>query len=607
MSLADRFRKFFVTHPYVQPAPAGPQDPGYRKTFFGPFVGPGAPITPIVGEGPPRYFDYVSGVNSNVVPRTEYSSILPDFGQLWMAYLLMPVMRVCVTFRTQQILSLGWKLKARKGSGFRVGRDGDSIGARAIHAIVDEPDPQNGYNFEQWLRSILEEIYVTDACTIFPVRNRLKRVVAFNQIDGQTIKPLIDYERGGIPVPPNPAFLQYIKGTAFRAFTSEDLVYKPFRPRSWCIYGQSRVENIMLTAALYQLHENWTADYFTQGNIPECVYIIDPAVEQQEWTPEKLKEWQEILDKMYGTNVARRRIHVAPPFVKDVKPLKAFSFERNLPDWLVRLLCIEFGVPSYLFTSETNRATAKEMNDTLYEAPLRGDLLMVKRLWDKLIGIANAPELEFDWAKEQDYRKSNVDGLALLTNPSSGSPVMRIPEARMWLGLEEGEGETQNDQPADDGGQADPGRAGGDQPPDAAPDGGGGAGGQGAGAADDRPHARAAQPPASRSSAVAPAKEEAASEPLHVYTDRPAAAVPGATPDKEDPDAYHVHAAARTTPAVGGRRGRRFIGRGAGDKARLATGLANTVLKRLRQQQAQIQREALERAKARAKKVKGVV
>ncbi len=184
MSLSDRLRKFFVTHPADRLMPRQPDQPGAQPTWYGPFVGPGTPITPVMGDRavPPRYFDYISGVNANVVPRTEYQ-LLPNFFQLWTAYETMPIMKVMTTFRTQEILSLDWKLKVRSGSGTR-----GSMGVDQARKLLERPDPQMGYGFEQWMRSVLEEIYVTDALTIEPIRNKLRRVVGFAQIDGQTIK-----------------------------------------------------------------------------------------------------------------------------------------------------------------------------------------------------------------------------------------------------------------------------------------------------------------------------------------------------------------------------------------------------------------------------------
>ena len=399
------------------------------------------------------------------------------------------------------------------------------------------------------------------------------------QVDGQTIKPLLDYAKGGIPAPPMPAYIQYIKGSAFKAFRSDQILYRPFRPRSWCIYGQSRVENILSTVALYQMHENWASDYFTQGNIPEVLYLLDSTT-TKEWTPAKLKEWQEALDKIHGDNVSRRRVHIAPPMVKDAKVLKDFKFDRSLPDWLVRLVCIEFGVPSYLFTSETNRSTAKEMNEALYDTPLRMDLMSMKRLYDEIIATCGMPEMEFEWSKEYDYDMESVAGIVALTTPSpvDGKRVMEIPEGRAQIGLDADAGADQEsavgqDEPeggdgADTGSTSQPGSA----------------------------TAPSAAPTSSSGSAAAPQKS-AGSGGARILT----------MPQAAQPEAGRVvstiTAKSKTAPQINGKRGKRFAGRGAADRARLASGFAPVILKRLRQQQAEIVKKAVERARSRGKKV----
>ncbi len=428
MSLSDRFRKFFATHPGPRAVPT--INPA---TFDGPFISPGTPVTSEFAAVEPRYFDYISGVNANIQPRTEYSDLIPTFRQLWLTYLNCDVLRVATTHRTQAILSLSWNLKTKKGSGSRSER-----GLEEVRRLLDRPDPQNGYNFEGWLRSCCEESYVTDALTIYPVRNRLKRVVALMQIDGQTIKPLIDYARGGIPAPPDAAFIQYIKGVPYTAFTSEQIVYSPFRPRVWCIYGQSRVENVLATMQEYLLHDSWVSDYFQQGNIPEAALLTDPV--QSDLADEgKFIEWQKLMDEQAGMNVTRRRVHLMPNFVKSLQMLKSFSFDKELPSWLVRILCVEYGMPSYMFVSETNKATAKEINKTLYEAPHRQELMSLKRWIENLLSVSGYPETEFNWSKDLDYSEEAVKGLVMLTTAPPGSaekPILSRSEAREYFGLD---------------------------------------------------------------------------------------------------------------------------------------------------------------------------
>jgi hypothetical protein len=460
-----------------------------------------------------------------------------------------PVLRVATTHRTQAILSLSWSVKTRKGSGSRANSH-----VEEFRRLLDRPDPQNGYNFEGWLRSVLEEVYVTDALTIYPVRNRVGRVVAFMQVDGQTIKPLIDYARGGIPAPPAAAYVQYIKGTSYTAFTSEQLLYRPFRPRVWCVYGQSRVENVLSNVLLYQLHENWVGDYFQQGNIPEAALILDPAQTDLN-NADKFDKWQKLLDLQSGQNVGRRRLHMMPGFVKAVQQLKAFTFDENLPSWLVRILCVEYGMPSYVFVSETNRATAKEVNKTLSETPHRAELMSIKRLFDELASFSGYPELEFNWSKDMDYSEESVKGIIALSTPfPDGTPgIMNRDEARAYLGLEP------DDEGAGDLSDTD----------------------------DDTVQASEGNPA--------------------VESDTGDEADTDQKPDDEsDQKILRFDAkSAAPAPRAAGKTGRKFQKPGAGEKARIASGMAGTIFKRLRRNQSEIMKAAVERAKHRQKKVKG--
>lgn len=434
-----------------------------------------------------------------------------------------------MTHRTQSILSLSWNITVRNGSGFRA-----NSRAEDFRRLMDRPDPQNSYSFEGWARSCLQEIYVTDALTIYPVKNKLGRVIAFMQVDGQTIKPLIDYARGGIPTPPDAAFIQYIKGSPYTAFTSEQLFYRPFRPRPWCIYGESRVENILNTALLYNLHDQWVGDYFMQGNIPEAAALIDPT--NSDLTDEAtFAAWQTAMDQMSGKNVTRRRIHLMPNFVKTLTMLKEFSFNKELPTWLSRILTVEWGMPASIFASETNRATAKEVNKTLYEPQHRADLLGFKRFVDELATIAGYPELEFNWSKDLDYSEESVKGLILLcTPPADGmAPIMTTEEARQYLGLATENTVTEGN-PATD--------------------------------------------------------EEADDE---------------QTDDTSEAATQKVLSFKSASPTVGGVPVRPFEPPAAQVKAQISAGLAGTILKRMRQNQSAIMKNALERAKARQKKVKG--
>lgn len=531
MSLADTFRKMMAAHPLPHKAPA--IDPA-SGTWQGAFGGPGVPMVPLYGDHPARRQDYQFSVNVNVTPRSEYNGWIPSFDQLRLFYSMSSILKVAVTFRKQQILSNSWNVTTREGAGLRAG------GAERAKKLLTKPDPTMGYNFEAWLGMALEAAWVHDALTIVPIRSGLGKVVALQVVDGTTLKPLIDYS-GGFPAPPEPAFLQIIKGSSYTAYTTDDMLYKPFGPRDWCIYGQSRIERVLEAMTIYQLYESWVGDFFTQGNLPEVAYLTDK--DQAELTnPKKFRKWQRILDIMHGKNVGRRRVHLVPPFVKAVQALKAFTFEKTLPDWFVRPLCIEFGIPAFMFVSETNRATASEINESLYEPSIRMDLMSTKRLLDDVLSACGMPEQEFNWEKTPDYSEARVRGVVALSMPATLAeglqPVMTRAEARDYLNLDD---DTGADEAGEDQGNV----------------------------------------------------QEQASEGQ--------AQLPAATPAPAEAEKV----VALKSSAVARIGGRRFAGPKGKERARLAAGFAPVIAKRLRQRQAEVVRQGVDMAHSRQLQVRG--
>ena len=53
---------------------------------------------------------------------------------------------------------------------------------------------------------------------------------------GATIRPVID-EWGRIPLPPDPAYQQIIKGLPATDYTRDELLYYPRNLLSWRLYG----------------------------------------------------------------------------------------------------------------------------------------------------------------------------------------------------------------------------------------------------------------------------------------------------------------------------------------------------------------------------------
>jgi len=411
---------------WTRDAPPRPAPQVDVAQYQGTWLSPGVPREPHFVAATPRYYDYTTGVNYDSTPRSEFPNLV-SFAKLWAFQRATMTPRVCISFRSRQITGVPWEVVQRDGMGPE-----DKGRQQQASRLLEKPDATQNWNWEQWMLASLEQIFTDDSWSIFPLRSRNGQVSELMLCDGQMFKPLHSYETGGRPLPPNPAYQQYITGLPYTWFTSDELIYLPTRPRVNCTYGLSRLEAVYLLAVGALMYDNYWMNWFKEGNLPEVVALSNP----DSWktiNPDEYRRWQEMSDKVSGLTTKRRRMHLAPPFIRDVKPVKDFEFKPELWQTLARNFAIEFGVPTHLFVSETNRATAKEVNEVLVEMPFRQDLMTFKRCFDEILQRAGFPDYEFVWRQPPDYRKEAVEGIIQMVTAG----IMTITEARRELSLEQ--------------------------------------------------------------------------------------------------------------------------------------------------------------------------
>lgn len=438
ISLIDRARLLLARHPEQRTAPTET-----TKQFDGDQMpGPGRPIVmPDTAVANPRLFDYEYNLNANFQPRTEFN-FLPTFFHLHAFFNLNDEARIASNQFIEDILATPYELVVEEESEGNY----DQAKLDRFRRLLDVPDPTVGWRWRQWMRAQLREMVVTDATTVFPLFSKGGDFIAWQLIDGQTIKPIIGI-KGGRPMPPDVAYIQYIHGRPYAALAQDELVYYPFRPRVWCSYGESRVEEILSTMARLSSTNAYEQLWFSEGNIPESVALMDTDYVKGK-KEEQIAQYQIMLDEITGMTAARRRIFQMPPGIKDVKPVKSYSFNRELPEWLVRLLCVQFGVPPSLFVTETNRATAEELS-ILANKNFRGTLTAIEGMWKELLRAAGAPEFKLVFRQPRDYSEKAINGVLKLCTTatikedgSAGPPLMLWDEGRKELGIEtEEEGE----------------------------------------------------------------------------------------------------------------------------------------------------------------------
>ena len=159
---------------------------GLGPDWFGPLE----PITPLAPpEVAGRQWDYLSGYNLSTVARGYAPISFATLRGLADGY---DLLRLVIETRKDQVARLSWTIASRDKKASADPR------LAALRKFFSKPDGRHG--FADWLRLILEDLFVIDAPTLYLSRDRAGRLLGLLPIDGATIKPVID-DWGRTPLP----------------------------------------------------------------------------------------------------------------------------------------------------------------------------------------------------------------------------------------------------------------------------------------------------------------------------------------------------------------------------------------------------------------------
>ena len=385
------------------------------------WFGPGTPLTPQAQEATEgRIFDFPTGLNLQQQPKVREGVTFAELRGLADGY---DLLRLVIETRKDQIEKLAWGIRKRGEKAKR-----NAAPEARVQKIVDFLQcPDQEHTWGQWLRMLLEDLFVLDAPTVYRRRTKGGDLFALEPIDGSTIKRILD-PSGRTPLE-GPAYQQVLKGMAACEYTRDDLLYMPRNPRTHRVYGYGPVEQIITTiniALRRQLHQ---MSYYTEGNTPNLIFGVP-----KEWTPEQIRQFQNWWDSLLaGNSAARARARFVPG---EVKPLdtKEQALKDEYDEWLARIVCYAFSVSAQPFIKQMNRSTAETAAQQAAAEGLAPIQNWIKGLMDWMLrNWFEAPDLEFQWETDRDIEpliQSQRDQIDTATG------VRDINECREDRGLE---------------------------------------------------------------------------------------------------------------------------------------------------------------------------
>jgi hypothetical protein len=384
---------------------ASPSGSGIARGSGADWFGPLDPLKPIA---PPdvagRRFDFPVGYNLTIRPRA-YEPV--GFGELRGFADAYDLLRLVIETRKDQMERQRWRIRPRAAKFKRRNAVIDpNMTARIAAAAAFFHKPDGVTRWKTWLRSLLEDMFVIDAATLYCQRTRSGQLCALQQLDGSTIKRLIDdwgrtpqaYAAADGTVVYPPAYQQVLKGLPAVDYAARDIVYRPRNVRAHRVYGFSPVQQVLMTVNIALRRQLWQLDYFTEGSIPDALIGVP-----QSWTPDQIRQFQDYWDTEFSGDLAKRRRAKFVPGESAAKVVqtKEPQHKDDFDEWLARIICYAFSVPPQWAAKVMNRATADNQSAQAEEEGLEPTKEWVKDLIDEILAEEFAsPDLELHWLDE---------------------------------------------------------------------------------------------------------------------------------------------------------------------------------------------------------------
>lgn len=370
---------------------------------------PGTVTQPQRGDAEPYLFQYANGANLLMTPRAGYG--LMSFQQLRALAATSKEVRLNIELIKRTMRGLEWQIRPRSAS--RV--DGYAPDISATMRLFERPD--GSQTFDGWLSSLLEDLLVMDAVTLYPEMDADGCCTGVSIVDGSTIVPLLD-ARGRTPAAPAPAYIQVINGIPASWYTAERMIYAPLNSRTNTPYGQSPIEWAVLAINTALRHDLARLGAFTDGNIPGVMVQID----MEKSTPEQIQVFQQYFDALVSGDINRAsKILFLPsmggqsifqPSAPDVDKIEADRWLMQVVSWAFGNNPAEFGLVASSGLGGAGYVAG--MENAQYRTMTGNISGYLKSLFDMILSrYMHRPDLEFVWTGlepvEDEQKRASIN------------------------------------------------------------------------------------------------------------------------------------------------------------------------------------------------------
>lgn len=324
--------------------------------------------------------------------------------------------RICIENTKDILTQIPYKvqLKGKPGetSKQRVRRGQGDENLLKLNKFLERPDKEQYWS--DWLRPILDDLFVIDAPSVFIGREKKTlKPSEFRWVEGASITRLVD-QHGWTPKPPSPAYQQLWQGYPRIDLTTDQLIYKPRNivPRntqSSFLYGFSPTEQCAEEIEIGIARLQFIKDFYTEGSIPGGMLFAP-----RNTPPEKIKEAQGFIDSdLAGQLAKRRRLQILQGF-QDEGKVEQIIFPKEpqladvFDDYHIRKICFAYGTSPQRLQKMINRASAQQAQESSEEEGVLPWLKWLKNMMDYIIQVVmglDGYEFTFDPFMELDVLK----------------------------------------------------------------------------------------------------------------------------------------------------------------------------------------------------------